>query len=79
MKKKNIEISYDELMNELEKYRPEYAEIKSFTQEQVVFLKACRENSRPINWNAVAELWGKRGWGKVKAQNLARRYKDRIR
>lgn len=77
MSKNKPTITYSELINELDKYRPIRQCNRSFTKEQIAFLKKCREHKNPVTYPVMIELWEKMGWGRVEESTM-RRYYNRI-
>lgn len=73
------DITYSDLMKELDKYRPAFArQIDRLSDEQVKFLITCREHSHPITYPVMCELWEKLGWGKTTDTSM-RRYYDKVK
>jgi hypothetical protein len=64
--KKDIAISFEELMNEIENMRkPQEPYNKRIaTEEQIKFIKKCRLHPKPLPYNRMVKLWDKR-WGKI--------------
>ena len=66
-----LNITFSELMNELDKYRSNKRQ--PLTKEQEQFLIKAREG-QPVSWNDIAMLWQKAGWGKLGRSTLQERY-----
>lgn len=56
-------IQYDELMRELDKYRPQRIARVVMTEEQREFIRKCRNHENPIPPKIMVELWEELGWG----------------
>lgn len=61
--KKDLTISFDELMSELDSFRNKATSNRILTKEQKLFLEKCRENSNPVSYVNMSKLWTKAGWG----------------
>ena len=66
-------ITYNQLMKELDKYRPVHG--GNYTNEQDEFIRKCRNSDRPITWDTIVNLWTQLGWGDISATTLSRHYK----
>lgn len=72
-------ISYNELMKELDKYRVSGGKI-SFTKEQDKFILECRDKKKGcVPYPKMLELWLKLGWGKISNKTLMSRYRELIK
>jgi hypothetical protein len=66
------EITYNELMSELDKYRIN-GNKKTYTEEQIEFLKQCRNGEkRKVAYPKMVELWEKVGWGHIDIKTLTK-------
>ena len=65
MSKKDVAISYSELMKELDKYRTITTRALKLTDEQKKFLIKARNHKCPVPYKTLAGLWEKLGWGKI--------------
>ena len=64
---KEINITYDELMKEIdtikgnsETYRVE------LTEKQIALVKKARGKNPPLSWLQILDIWNKTGWRKYK-------------
>ena len=71
------EITYSELMTELDKYKRE-PNRKYLTTEQRGFIEKAREKG--MRWREITVLWNKvKGWEKYRSLNsLCQRYLERV-
>lgn len=72
-KKSNGEITYSELMKELDKFRVTDRKRINLTPEQEKFIKKARLHKHPIQYEEMAKLWEKVGWGKMHKTNMRTR------
>jgi hypothetical protein len=49
-------ITFEELMSELDKYRPTRS-YKVLTQQQIALISKCRDSDRPIPYPKICEMW----------------------
>jgi hypothetical protein len=64
-------INFDELMTEVEKLRMNSTrQGKEFSDEQIKFMRACREIEPPVTYKDMAILWEKAGWGKKSQRTI---------
>lgn len=63
--KKDVVISFTELMNELDSFRTRSHSRIVLTKEQKQFINKCRNHTNPVSYSVMAELWAKAGWGKI--------------
>jgi hypothetical protein len=76
MSKKSTAISYDEVMAELDKYRPSVnTPTIQLSEKQIRFLKKCREHKKPVTFEQMAVLWEQLGWGNLGENAMRRRYR----
>lgn len=71
---KNIVITFDELMSELDKHRGKNIKRLSLTPPQKKFLVAAREGGEPVPYARMAELWERAGWGKIEQESIRKYY-----
>jgi len=75
---KEPEITYDELMKELEKYRHvplnRRTVLDIMTEEMKMFLYAAREHTEPISYAILADVWEEKFGKRVGRSQLRERY-----
>ena len=67
------EITYGQLMKELDKYRPSRFS-GNFTKQQDEFILKCRNSENPVSWDKMVELWTKLSWSKIGRSAIRERY-----
>lgn len=72
-KSNSINISYDELMKELDSYRITPTNKIKLTKKQIEFIKKCRTPREKVPHQKMAELWEQLGWGKTSEASIRRR------
>ena len=72
-KKSNAEITYSELMKELDKFRVTDRTRIKLTPEQETFIKKARLHKNPIQYGEMVKLWEKVGWGKINKSAIRNR------
>ena len=79
MKKKSDELSFtwENLQKELDQYRGAMT-WKNLTDEQLDFLRKCRNHQRPVSYTKMAVWWEQLGWGKITGSTLQNFY-ERIK
>ena len=76
--KKDVAISYTELMNELDRYRAD----NKFTKEMFDLVHKARNNKNPITWRVIEGLFAKMNWNFKRSsiqENYNRMLKDETR
>jgi len=58
-------ITFEEVMSELDKYRGSQQMKNHFTDEQIAFIRKCRDHAVPVAYSKMCELWEKLGWGPI--------------
>jgi hypothetical protein len=71
MKNKN-KITFEELKAELDQWRTQNR--KLLTEEQIEFLKLCREKDTKITFDNMVKLWEKAGWGIISPTTIRNYY-----
>jgi hypothetical protein len=73
MKNKNTNITFDEVMKELDKYRVGNVKQIILTDQQKEFITKCRMGNKKVPYNVMVSLWEKMGWGKIGDTSMRRR------
>lgn len=64
MAKKDTNISFDELMAEIDKYKIKQNK-STLTEQQKKFILKCRVGNEKVIYEKMCELWDRLGWGSV--------------
>jgi hypothetical protein len=73
-KLKEPQITFDELMRELSKFKCASKKKLFLTDQQMVFVKAAR--AKKMHWFQIANLFNTvKGWNKMKATSIAAVYR----
>lgn len=70
-----LDISFDELKNELDKLRF-HVPPRIWTDEQIQCLKYARKNKPPVSWAKLCNFWKSKGWGAIAGKTLICKYKE---
>ena len=72
-KKDEFSFTWETLQKELDNYRKPLA-FSELSDQQIDFIKKCRETKRPISFSEMSKLWAKLGWGEIRGNTLSAWY-----
>ena len=76
-KRKNLDITEDDLLREVDSMRKEIdPRRRTFTEEQDKALAYARSGDRKVGWDDIQSFWLAKGWGNIAKDTLRRRLRE---